>query len=209
MWRSTTSIPEPHSFDVELSVSDGKGLPEVFPLQFREEGEEGADLRSEISDEDHKQPKKYQQDNNYRGALLHVVADAFVSVLAIAAIAIAGNVPRARFLDPVAGIIGALVIISWGYQLSVDSMTSLLDLCPDPQLTCKLRRLVEADRRSLVTDLHVWKVGPGYLGVVMSVVTTERSRTSVHYKQLMKRISALAHVTVEVNYAAAAEEVQG
>jgi Co/Zn/Cd efflux system component len=209
LWRSTTEIPEPHSFDVELVVEVG-GTKEIFPLEFREasehelQEEEQAGLHDHDHDHGHNQGKrtkqKYEMDNNFRGALLHVVADAFVSVLAIVSIAIAGNVKRAYFLDPVAGIVGALVIISWGYQLCCDSMIALLDIVPDRTLNDKLKHVLEADQQSRVTDLHIWKLGPGNLAVVMSVATVVRGRSSHYYKKLIGGVKALAHVTVEVNH---------
>eukprot|EP00981_Chlorochromonas_danica_P013392 scaffold6314_cov273-Ochromonas_danica.AAC.5 len=207
LWRSVEEIPEPHSFDVELTMNVNHSI-ERFPLQFSEDdGDHHHDEHEHEHDDDfghdHRDhtTKKYERDNNYHGALLHVVADAFVSVLAIIAIAIAGSVPQARFLDPLAGIVGALVIMSWGYQLACDSMIALLDLTPDQVLNTKMKRLIEADRQSLVSDLHVWKLGPGNLGVVMSVVTTVRGRTCEYYKKMLAKLKALAHITVEVNYA--------
>jgi cation diffusion facilitator family transporter len=195
IWRSTTTIPEPHSFDAEFTLNIG-GVEQTFPLEFREPGGE-EEKEHHISGNEAKQ--KYELDNNFRGALLHVVADAFVSMLAIISIAIAGNVKRAYFLDPVAGIVGALVIISWGYQLACDSMIALLDIVPDRTLNDKLRHVMEADKKSVVTDMHIWKLGPGNLAVVMSVATNVQGRTSQYYKQLIRGVKALAHVTIEVN----------
>lgn len=127
----------------------------TFPLEFREHDE-----NSDHAEDEGAAPKHYERDNNYRGALLHVVADAFVSILAIIAIAVAGTVKSARFLDPLAGIIGALVIISWGYQLACDSIVALLDLTPDHTLNQKMKRLIEADVQSVVSDLHILENWP-------------------------------------------------
>ena len=51
-------------------------------------------------------------DHNLRSAYLHVLADALTSVLAIAALVI-GRWAGAVWLDPVMGIVGALVIARW------------------------------------------------------------------------------------------------
>ena len=143
--------------------------------------------------------KKYEQDNNFRAALLHVAADAFVSVITIAAIAIAGTVPGAWFLNPAAGILGSLVIISWGLQLVYDTAGTLLDISPDDQLDGKLRAILEKDGQSRVVDLHVWKLGPGRLGLIASVATTAAGRERDFYWEKLRRYKALAHVTIEIH----------
>jgi Co/Zn/Cd efflux system component len=143
-------------------------------------------------------PAKYEQDNNFRAAVLHVVADAFVSVLTIVAIAIAGTVPGAWFLNPLVGMLGAGVILSWSYQLITDTMCALLDLCPDTELNTRLREVLEADGVSQVTDLHVWKLGPGKLGVIASVLTGVESNRREYYASKLAKYKALAHITVEV-----------
>lgn len=141
---------------------------------------------------------KYTQDNNFRAAVLHVLADAFVSVLTIVAIAIAGTVKGAWFLNPLVGIVGAAVIVSWAYQLIGDTMGALLDLCPDPALQAKLSNLIEADGQSMVTDLHLWKLCPGKLGLIVAVQTTQEGREREYYASKLSKIRALVHITVEI-----------
>jgi Co/Zn/Cd efflux system component len=87
-----------------------------------------------------KKSRKYEQDNNFRAAVIHVVADAFVSLLVIAAISIAGNVPNTRFLDPLVAVIGAFVILSWAATLMYDTSMNLLDVAPDLKLNSALKR---------------------------------------------------------------------
>lgn len=144
-------------------------------------------------------PAKYEQDNNFRAAVLHVIADAFVSVLTILAIAVAGTVKQAWFLNPLVGILGAGVILSWSYQLITDTMCALLDLSPDAALNVKIRDIIEADGVSQVTDLHVWKLGPGKLGVIISVVTAAEDYGRDYYAAKLTKYKALAHITIEVN----------
>ena len=122
--------------------------------------------------------EKYQQDNNFRAAVMHVVLDAFVSVLVIFAIVTAGLVPhqKAVFLDPLVAIIGSFVIISWGYTLIVDTGANLLDICPDIKMTAALKERLERERDgalpSKVQDLHVWRLGPGHLGCIIAIATS-------------------------------------
>eukprot|EP01035_Chromulina_nebulosa_P023484 gene23484-30443_t len=146
----------------------------------------------------HRKKMKYEQDNNFRAAIIHVVADAFVSVLVIIAIVIAGNVPGTLFLDPLVAIIGAFVIINWAYTLGFDTSCNLLDISPDMKLTHKIENVLERDG-SKVYDLHVWRLGPGHLGAVISILppSTRKECNRDYYLHRLKRFKALSHVTIE------------
>jgi hypothetical protein len=95
-------------------------------------------------------------------------------------------------------MVGSLVIISWAYQLIMDTTGTLLDLCPDPALNDKLREILQADKESFVTDMHVWKLGPGKLGMIVSIMCAEEGRTRDYYAQKLSKFKALAHLTVEL-----------
>ena len=161
----------------------------------------GIVLSSETPKSAKSQKKKYEKDNNFRAAVFHVVADAFVSVLVIIAIIIAGTVPNTGFLDPMVAIIGATVIISWAIQLMRDSGENLLDLCPDDDLLAKVREVLQRDG-SAVTDLHVWRLGPGHLGAVVTVcppaTALAKNKSLKYYQRKLKGFKALAHVTIEI-----------
>lgn len=201
--HSTVDIPEPHEFDVELKYHQ-----ETFKIEFREGSShhEGHSPHSEHSGHDDLEvnlrgpggPRKYEQDNNFRAAVLHVTADAFVSVLTIIAIAVAGTVPGAWWLNPAAGVLGSIVIASWSYQLICDTLSALLDLSPDPELNAQIKKLLEADGETTVVDAHVWRLGPGRLGAIFSVTSTVKGRVRSYYWAKLKRITALAHVTIEI-----------
>ncbi len=135
------------------------------------------------------------RDNNLRAAIIHVAADAAVSVLVIVGLLLARTFGW-LWMDPLAGVVGALVIASWAYGLIRDTGAILLDMNPDAQLTETLRREIEADGDRL-TDLHVWRLGPGHLGAVISVVT-RKGRQPRDYRARLRRFPALSHVTIEV-----------
>jgi hypothetical protein len=220
--RSTQAIPEPHEFHVELRYEGDSNTMELYSVDFREhdhhdnpeEGKEEShrnttggialmDFTKSFSNKtpSQKKPKtkkKYEQDNNFRAALLHVVADGLVSMVTIASIAIAGTVEGAWFLNPLAGIIGSLVIISWGIQLIYDTAGSLLDISPDPKLNEKIKKIMESDGATRIVDLHVWKLGPGKLGVIVSLATTEEGRGRTYYYNKLKKYKVLAHITIEI-----------
>jgi len=60
-----------------------------------------------------------------------------------------------------------------------------------------VRRAVEIDPDNKVADLHVWRVGPGHLAAILTIVTRE-PRPPAYYKSLLASIPGLSHITVEV-----------
>jgi cation diffusion facilitator family transporter len=135
------------------------------------------------------------RDHNIRSAYVHVLADAVVSVLAIIGLTLA-RLFGWVWMDPLAGIVGALVIGNWSYRLIRDTGGVLLDVNPDEHLTARIREVIEGDGDRL-TDLHLWRLGPGHLGAVVSVMTAEE-RDCNFYRARLRQFAALSHVTVEV-----------
>jgi cation diffusion facilitator family transporter len=135
-------------------------------------------------------------DHNLRSAHLHVMADAMTSVFAIGALC-AGKFLDLGWMDSVCGVLGALVILRWSYSLMRDSGAVLLDVEPDPKLTSRIRERIEGGNADKITDLHVWRVGPGNFAAIISIVSDD-PRAPEHYKALLQGIGHLAHVTVEV-----------
>lgn len=131
-------------------------------------------------------------DNNLRSAFVHVLADALTSVLAIVAL-VAGRYLGWIWLDPVMGIVGALVIASWSLSLLRVTAGVLLD-ASEPQLEVEVRQEVERDGDARITDLHVWRVGPGAYAAIVSF--TGRATAEVVRRRLAS-VHELAHVTVE------------
>ena len=135
------------------------------------------------------------RDHNLRAAFVHVVADAAVSVLVIVGL-IAGRVFGWVWMDPVMGLVATVVILSWSWTLIRSAGAILLDVCPDPSMARMIATRLEqgSDR---VSDLHLWRLGPGHLAAVISVVTHE-PRAPDHYKRRLGGLRGLSHVTVEV-----------
>ena len=175
--ESIDEIPEPHAFAANVQIGQ-----DTYPVAFEEhEHAHGSTA----------------QDNNMRAAVVHVVADAAVSVLVIIGLLLA----RAfgwLWMDPLAGIVGAFVIASWSYGIIRDTGAILLDMNPDRNMAGKLRDAVEGDGDQLA-DLHLWRLGPGHLGAIVSVVTS-KPRQATFYRSRLARFTSLSHLTVEVTH---------
>jgi cation diffusion facilitator family transporter len=140
----------------------------------------------------------HHEDLNLRAAYLHVLADAFTSLLAITALT-GGKFFGWAWLDPVVGIVGSGVVFSWAYTLLRDTSGILLDCTPaSSDLPDEIRRAVESDGDSLVTDLHVWQVGIGKYAAMISVVAHEPKSCDA-YRALLRGHQELVHVTVETH----------
>jgi cation diffusion facilitator family transporter len=180
--QSRDKIPEPHAFLARVRLMQA-GQAEMGELEFEEHDHgDGA----------------HHRDNNMRAAVIHVMADAAVSVLVIAGLLLA----RAfgwLWMDPLAGFIGALVIANWSIGLLRDTGAILLDRNPDPRMAEKVRVAIESEGDQ-VTDLHLWRLGPGHLGAIVSVATSG-TREPMHYRQRLSKFADLSHVTVEVQHA--------
>ncbi len=136
-------------------------------------------------------------DHNLRAAYLHVLADAFTSVLAIVAL-FTGKYLAWHWLDPMMGIVGAVVITKWAQGLLKETSGILLDGSIDPDIQNRLVQTIESDKDNRISDLHVWKVGPNHYAAMISIVT-HFPQPPEYYKQLIKDQDSLAHITVEVN----------
>jgi len=140
----------------------------------------------------------HHEDINLRAAYLHVLADAFTSVLAITALT-GGKFFGWAWLDPVVGIVGSGVVFSWAYTLLRDTSGILLDRTPaSSDLPEEIRRAVESDGDSLVADLHVWQVGIGRFAAMISIVAHE-PKSCDSYRALLRGHSELVHVTIETH----------
>ena len=138
------------------------------------------------------------RDNNMRAAIVHVLADAAVSVLVIVGLTLALLLGW-NWMDPVVGLIGAVVIAAWAYTLIRDTSAILLDMNPDRRMTERMRAVIEADGDRLI-DFHLWRLGPGHLGAILCVATQQPQRNPAYYQSLLTRFRALSHVTVEVQH---------
>ncbi len=173
--ESIEEIPEPHAFTANVTLGSER---HAVTFEEHEHGHGAA-----------------HRDNNMRAAIVHVIADAAVSVLVIGGLLLA----RAfgwLWMDPLAGIVGACVIASWSYGLIRDTGAILLDVNPDRNMEEKLRQVIEG-QGDQVADLHLWRLGPGHLGAIVSVIT-KQARGPDYYRARLAAFPSLSHLTVEV-----------
>jgi cation diffusion facilitator family transporter len=181
--ESREEIPEPHAFIATVRV--------MLAGQRHERG-------LEFEEHDHDPAHgSHHRDNNMRAAVIHVLADAAVSVLVILGLVLARTFGW-LWMDPLAGLIGAAVIANWSFGLLRDTGAILLDRTPDPRMAERLRTAIESDG-DRVTDLHLWRLGPGHLGAIVCVTTTA-SREAAHYRKKLAKFADLSHLTVEVQH---------
>ena len=183
-WESIDAIPEPHEFELRVELGTRVG---GFSAMLHYQEPDGDDAHD------------HHRDHNMRAAFVHVAADAAISILAILGLA-AGKYFGWAFMDPVMGIVGALVIANWSYGLLRDTGAILLDMNPDRSLSRRIAALVcaQGDR---IGDLHVWRLGPGHLGAIVSVHSLDAARDTRYYRELLRPVGVLSHVTIEVTRA--------
>jgi cation diffusion facilitator family transporter len=136
-------------------------------------------------------------DHNLRAAYMHVLADALTSVLAIIAL-IGGRYLSLPFLDPLMGIVASAVVLHWSWGLCRGAGRTLLDASASVDDEDRLRSALETIDDVRVADLHLWEMGPGRRGCIVSVFTSE-PREADFYRERMRSVLPLSHLTVEVH----------
>ncbi|CAI8746874.1 Cation diffusion facilitator family transporter [Pseudomonas sp. IT-196MI5] len=145
-------------------------------------------------DHGHSHGHHHHHDNNLRSAYVHVLADALTSVLAIAAL-LAGRYLGWVWLDPLMGIVGAIVIAKWAVGLMRDSAAVLLDVT-DAHVADEIRELLESSDDVRISDLHVWQVGPQARAAIVSVVAAANVSADT-IRERLAPVHELSHLTVE------------
>jgi cation diffusion facilitator family transporter len=182
--------PVPISFNEAIAIAViGLAVNVVSALLLREDHDHHHD--HENHDHHHR-----HDDTNLRAAYLHVLADALTSVLAIVGL-LAARFYGWVWIDPAVGIVGAIVIASWSIGLIRSASATLLDMVPDPSLASQVKARLEAND-DRVSDLHIWRLGPGHSALVVSVVS-DHPQEPAAYKAPLKGLPGVSHVTVEVH----------
>lgn len=156
-----------------------------------------------LRDEDH----SHSHDHNLKAAYMHVLADALTSILAIVAL-MGGRIYGLTWLDPVMGLVGAVVVGRWALGLLNETSKILLDHRANNDLHQEILQRIESDGQVRVRDLYVWNVGPRRLAAHVTLAD-ENPRPPEHYKNLMRSFPELERVTVEVHACPCPAETNG
>ncbi len=147
-------------------------------------------------DHDHDHSHRHGDDHNLRAAYLHVLADALTSLLAIGAL-LSGKYFGLFWLDPVMGIVGAILVARWSVGLLVTTARVLLDHQGPVDLREEIRQSIETEGQASVADLHLWQIGPGIYSVTLTILAAD-PKPADHYRGLLPQGHGLVHVTIEV-----------
>lgn len=202
-WESLERLINPREigFDQALVIAVLGLMINLVSARLLHHGPEAHDHVRHDHDEghahDHDHPGEgTHQDSNLRAAYVHVLADALTSVLAIAGL-LAGRYLGWNWLDPVIGIVGAAVILHWSWKLMQSAAHALLDASTNEKLLAAIAERLETDTET-ITDLHLWRVGPGHNALIVSLVSTHPVAPDI-YKARLAGLPGLSHVTIEVN----------
>lgn len=146
----------------------------------------------------HRHHYHHGHDLNLRSAYIHVIADAFTSLLAIIAL-LSGKYFGWYWMDAIMGIVGSLVIAQWAYSLTRQTKIILLDEEPaESDLDFEIRKAIDSFPETEISDLHIWQIGANQFAAAISLVTRQPQPPD-RYKVLLKQHEELVHVTIEVN----------
>jgi cation diffusion facilitator family transporter len=174
----------------------------VCALILRNAHDHGHDHNPGHGREDHHHDRHANHhDLNLKSAYLHVIADAATSVLAIIAL-IGGWMYGWNWLDPVMGIVGAILIGRWAQGLLVETGKVLLDREMDHPVVEEIREVVETGPEAgeaRISDLHVWRVGKRAYSCAISVVTHDASLTAARVREQLLVHDEIVHSTIEIH----------
>lgn len=137
-------------------------------------------------------------DLNLRSAYMHVLADAATSVLAIIAL-FGGKLWGASWLDPVMGLVGAVLVSVWAYGLLRDTGRVLLDAEMNAPVVAEIREVIAASPiKAQLSDLHVWRVGKGKYACILSLAT-DNGVSPEYFKEQLSIHEELVHISIEIN----------
>jgi cation diffusion facilitator family transporter len=200
-WESVARLlaPVPITFDLAIGVAvlglvvNGVSVLVLGGHGHDHEHHHGHDHDHEAAHDHH----HHGADHNLRSAYLHVLADALTSVLAIAAL-LGGKYFGAIWLDPVMGIVGAVLVARWAWGLLRDTSGILLDRQAPAHIREAVHAAIGGDADNRLVDLHVWAIGPEIYAAAFSVVSHE-PRDPEHYKALLPARLRVMHATAEVH----------
>jgi cation diffusion facilitator family transporter len=150
-----------------------------------------------VKDKHEKDGSAHHHDHNLRAAYLHVLADALTSILAIIAL-FAGKLFGLNWMDPLMGIVGAVMVTRWSIGLLKETSKVLLDRQAPDKLLDQVEELLEKDGQTKITDLHIWSIGSNQFAAAIELVSSNLEDDN-YFHQLIESVEGVAHVTIGVH----------
>ena len=139
----------------------------------------------------------HHHDHNLKAAYFHVLADTLTSILAIIAL-LAGKYFGLIWMDALMGIVGAVVIFRWSYNLIRESSDVLLDKSDSPSTQEKIAGVIQAENETIINDLHVWKIAPRHQAVILSITARNPHKPEQYKERLKQYFPQLSHISIEI-----------
>ncbi|KGJ95411.1 CDF family Co(II)/Ni(II) efflux transporter DmeF [Colwellia psychrerythraea] len=140
----------------------------------------------------------HHHDHNMKAAYFHVLADTLTSLLAIVALLV-GKYVGLVWMDPVMGVVGAIVILRWSYSLVKESSDILLDKSVKKSSLEKVSKAL-SDKNTVVNDIHVWAIATAHQAAILKV-TSAQPLSSGEYEGILKEIlPQLSHISIEIKH---------
>ena len=199
-WESVDRLFNPVSiaFNGAILVAVLGLIVNAASMKILDIGDHGHHHHHQDGHDGHGDPAHHHNDHNLRAAYLHVLADALTSLLAIVAL-LAGKFLGYLWMDPVMGIVGAVLVARWSWGLLRSTSALLLDQQAPAEMREAVQQSLEEGSDDRVVDLHVWSIGPGIYAGIISLVTHEPMPPE-HYKRLLPEDRGIVHATVEVHH---------
>ncbi|MCW3172890.1 CDF family Co(II)/Ni(II) efflux transporter DmeF [Shewanella subflava] len=147
---------------------------------------------------EHSHHGHHHHDHNLNAAYMHVLADALTSLLAIFALVL-GKYLGWLWLDPIMGVVGAIIITKWAYGLIMHTSPILLDDNQAAKQQEAIKVYVEQHYACVISDIHLWRANSADFVLVLSVVTHEQIDNLQFKRQLQSKFNQVKHITLEVH----------
>ncbi len=145
---------------------------------------------------EHHKEHHHHHDHNMKAAYFHVLADTLTSLLAIVALVV-GKYIGLLWMDPLMGIVGAIVILRWSYGLIKDSSEVLLDKSVKKSTLENISNAL-SQQNTVVNDIHVWKIATAHQAAILKVTSNEPLNSDEYERILKGLLPQLSHLSIEI-----------
>lgn len=192
--------PQPISFNEAIVIAFiglAVNLISVFVLQDKDH-QHSHGIISKNDNDEHKHSHSHSHDHNIRAAYFHVLADTLTSVLAILALLL-GKYFGWVWMDPIMGIVGAIIITRWSYVLIQQTSEVLLDRSNDQTLLNNVCEMINTIPHTNIIDIHLWTIAQSRHAIILSVTSVDPMTPTEYANRLQAQFPQLVHLSIEVN----------